>query len=1335
MFIMFEFYKYIFFISLWFIASLGVAQTATHDSLGYSKKDQLFIQDKPSESLQNKYKRHVTTLDYISRKTDNNKYFLNLALNYCDSLSKFKEEVFWATNYKNKIHLTLASSKNSMSHKVQFFNFFKELPTYMGFADTPDIYAYQNALKELYTINSLADDNHTSIITRGDCSDVMFEKVYQSVVSNTNHNIITSNQLLKNLGETTTHKIINGELTAESLDLVCKKFNLENLGIFRVTNLDIIEEQIWLVRSEFSTYSSEDGFSELKFSKGFSQDKRGTWSYYILVLLLESILFITFIAVIDEKIIKFIRTRKWYSVKEIFSQFLKKLNYVIICFTLPTLLSFLMIYSLSFLTPSFSDHYMEFSSLLWVIVITLGMSIIPTFINLFVINRLQIDGFHSIRGYRTFANASLYATYIPLFVFYIVQFENYPTTPHFLLLILSFVLGDLIARSYFKYTSKNNHSNQKAQAISGLVIGILALIFFNTYALTEISTTVFLSSLIFVAPLSIIHYQFGKYMDKRNEKKLKISSEKKLFKDGEIKFIQEVIDPKKDIYDVIDSNLSSKQLNIMLIAAPMGIGKTRSLEEAQVIFKENNWNWYYGDCDEIQSKDAISFEPFIEAFKAILRVNEFTDRSKKLESLSGDAIKVVAGLTGVGTDLISDYKRDENRSMTEICVEIAEKLELSSNKTVFVLEDIHWIDTESYIFLKHFIKTVSRNKFIKENLCVVLTLRNDDHHSYRGKNYKELLNDLNKLNNQLETPTKIEDLLKENQFNVNDFIKYLSNQNNQFKIQDDSLADINFLLNSAILDSKDDLVITPLYILKLIEQWIQNQLLFYTPDGYVLNRSIDSIELPNTNEINAYYRTILNKFDPKWTRILESAATIGYKFNADILAHVWNYELLDVLGFLEDAQKKGFIIDIPNEDNMFEFTNKRVVSAIKNYYSDTIDMRGDQGVQGGVKQIIIEYNKRYLELQKNIIEVPSEYSIEEVMAVVRRLTVMAANPYYNKTAKRLIFEIIIRLLVDEEHDKVAAFSNFLKNSKFTSLGKLIILVNKVLNPSTSVKEFEKVSAELYNNIYPVTSVEQEFRVYGLMFMRMKPVSKIDLEKTYPIKNDELELIKERIDKTYRGKTLISLSFLYLNSTTIKFEEKLLFLENLNSQLKISSEYKRFNLYVEHLKISLKLTNNFDKKEIDQSSKLLLQEVISTKDFRLIKICLKLRIKIVSKLIGNTEDGLEIFKTYNSYLRPNINIHWVSFFTSFMNTNSGILYGNKNFEDAKLNLKLCKDFINKRYNSNDWNNLIEDWFNAKKQLLKEAKMLNELKKINQQHMALLMENNLEYSAYFAEAKKW
>ena len=161
-----------------------------------------------------------------------------------------------------------------------------------------------------------------------------------------------------------------------------------------------------------------------------------------------------------------------------------------------------------------------------------------------------------------------------------------PETAHFLLVVLTFVIGDLIARSYFQFTSKSKHSNLKTQALAGLILGVLALIFFNTYALTEISPTLFISSLIFIAPLSLIHYGIGKYMDRINEKKLESSKEATLL--SEFNFIKDVIDPSKDIYERIENNLSEDKLNLMLISAPMGIGKTRSLKEA----------WNGNDADE-----------------------------------------------------------------------------------------------------------------------------------------------------------------------------------------------------------------------------------------------------------------------------------------------------------------------------------------------------------------------------------------------------------------------------------------------------------------------------------------------------------------------------------------------------------------------------------------------------------------------------------------------------------------------------------------------------------------------------------------------------------------
>ena len=44
-------------------------------------------------------------------------------------------------------------------------------------------------------------------------------------------------------------------------------------------------------------------------------------------------------------------------------------------------------------------------------------------------------------------------------------------------------------------------------------------------------------------------------------------------------------------------------------------------------------------------------------------------------------------------------------------IKLTEKtLELNKNKTVFVMEDLHWIDPESYAFLKHFIKKQKKIK-------------------------------------------------------------------------------------------------------------------------------------------------------------------------------------------------------------------------------------------------------------------------------------------------------------------------------------------------------------------------------------------------------------------------------------------------------------------------------------------------------------------------------------------------------------------------------------------------------------------------------------------------
>ena len=60
-----------------------------------------------SESTYKKFKTHIHTLNYISRKTNNSKYFLNMAVQYCDSLMMIGKDSSWAQAFKEKIEKNL----------------------------------------------------------------------------------------------------------------------------------------------------------------------------------------------------------------------------------------------------------------------------------------------------------------------------------------------------------------------------------------------------------------------------------------------------------------------------------------------------------------------------------------------------------------------------------------------------------------------------------------------------------------------------------------------------------------------------------------------------------------------------------------------------------------------------------------------------------------------------------------------------------------------------------------------------------------------------------------------------------------------------------------------------------------------------------------------------------------------------------------------------------------------------------------------------------------------------------------------------------------------------
>ena len=126
--------------------------------------------------------------------------------------------------------------------------------------------------------------------------------------------------------------------------------------------------------------------------------------------------------------------------------------------------------------------------------------------------------------------------------------------------------------------------------------------------------------------------------------------------------------------------------------------------------------------------------------------------------------------------------------------------------------------------------------------------------------------------------------------------------------------------------------ITPLYILTTLEIWINEGILKPTSStGYILTDF--NINLPSDKDLDKYYHDIFHTLDSRWIRLLESAAVLGFKFNARTLADLWSYKLLDVLIFLEKAQDLGLVKDLSSEDNFYEFTNSfSLEENLKKYY-------------------------------------------------------------------------------------------------------------------------------------------------------------------------------------------------------------------------------------------------------------------------------------------------------------------------------------------------------------------------------------------------------------------
>ena len=517
----------------------------------------------------------------------------------------------------------------------------------------------------------------------------------------------------------------------------------------------------------------------------------------------------------------------------------------------------------------------------------------------------------------------------------------------------------------------------------------------------------------------------------------------------------DLLESRTELLKVIRSNEDLDKPLAVVIKGDRGSGKTRLLKETLKELQEEQRkgersaiNWFEGDCNEGDDGLLTLYEPFFEAFSLngdrfapngpSLPNKFFSDRSsiaKGLEKVVSQAGK------GVHLDaLIGSVESDtEKLSTEEIAIQLMEWLEehcingKMDPRIVLVLDDFHWIDERSLQLFKVFLHLIQKRK--QSRVFRFILTENTSSSSLERLNVEELK--IEEIPIHFKDPkTFLRDVLASN-----NYIHYGGVSSRLGPVLKEHIHE---------LVKRSEFRFVPKMLFSYLGS-IEQRGCITINEGWIRMVSTPPADLDITNGYNDIYEAQLRALTEPQRALLESAAVVGYKFDADILAGVWKRDVMGVireLSVLED----GFVRDLNDEDNIYAFENRSIFKTVLN---SARNKGGDEN-----RQLIIEYQKRVV---KMLLEKEGEKNMNVVdLDILRsasyRCIQFAHVPFISENLSEVVLQTAHRLarkgLATECADLLEQLCKKVRSFSSEELASIAQIVEELTHSDRSMKEWK-----------------------------------------------------------------------------------------------------------------------------------------------------------------------------------------------------------------------------------------------------------------------------------------